>query len=513
MARESIQGPQGIGSFLGTSLEQVLLSGDIEPGSVPGYETCKAIYLFHTLGAKMTETPIKMAQFLPREINVGDAPDEVSEEFSKQWMLDKHDENISQTGTLARVYGIASVALLSKQQPDPSKPLDVKGLSTDDISFNIFDPLNTAGSLVLSQNPNAIDYQKYQDIAVNGKRYHRSRTVTLMNEKPIYIAYTSSSFGFVGRSVYQRALYPLKSFIQTMRADDMVARKVGLIVAVLKMGNSVANMVMAAMSAFKRTLLKIGQTDQVISMSEGEDVKSLDLTNIDGPLVTARRHILENIASASDMPAGILKHETFAEGFGEGSEDAIAVANYVEGIRKWLQPCYTFFDLVNMHRAWNDEFIASIKKKFPDRYGNMEVEEIFYSWKNSFKADWPSLIREPESESVGVADVKLKGMIAILQVVEPILDPENKAELVQWLESNINAMEEMFTAPLSLDYEALKSYEPPVAAGAGGEQNVGPPPASKPFSASDSGSNLTDLGLRRRIGNIETYLRKHPNAI
>jgi hypothetical protein len=512
MAQEVIEGPHNIGSALGTSLEQVLLARDIEPGSDLSYDTCKTIYLFHPLGAKMTETPIKMAQFLPREITVADAPDEVAEEFTKQWILDKHDDNIAQTGTLARVYGIASIALLSKQQPDPSKPLDVKKLAADDISFNIFDPLNTSGSLVLSQNPNAIDYQKYQDIAVNGIRYHRSRTVTLMHEKPIYIAYTASSFGFVGRSVYQRALYPLKSYIQTMRADDMVARKVGLLVAIIKMGNSVANMVMAAMSSFKRTLLKIGQTDQVISMTEGEDVKSLDLTNIDGPLVTARKHIIENIASSGDMPAALLRHETFAEGFGEGSEDAIAVANYVDGIRKWLGPAYTFTDLVNQHRAWNDEFIASMKKKYSDRYGKMEVEEIFYSWKNNFKADWPSLIREPESESVGVADVKLKGMIAVVQVVEPILDPENKAELVQWFESNINAMGDMFSAPLSLDYEALKNYTPPVAEGANGGDIVGEPPKpAKPFSASDSG--LTDLGLRRRIVNIEKYLKRHPDVV
>jgi Protein of unknown function (DUF1073) len=508
MATEQIQGPHGIGSHLGTSLEQVLLAGDIEPGSVPGYDTCKTIYLFHPLGAKMTETPIKMAQFLPREITIGDAPDEVAEEFVKQWLLDKHDENIAQTGTLSRVYGISSVALLSKQQSDPSKPLDVKTLATDDISFNVFDPLNTAGSLVLSQNPNAMDYQKYQDIAVNGVVYHRSRTVTLMNEKPIYIAYTPAAYGFVGRSVYQRALYPLKSFVQTMRADDMVARKVGLIIAILKMGNSIANMVMATMSAFKRTLLKIGQTEQVISMQEGEDVKSLDLTNMDGPLVTARKHILENIASASDMPANILKHETFAEGFGEGSEDAIAVANYIEGVRKWLQPCYTFFDLVNQHRAWNDEFIATMKKKYSDRYGDMEVQEIFYKWKNEFKANWPSLIREPESESIGVADVKLKGMIAVVQVVEPILDPENKAELIKWLESNINAMEEMFTAPMELDYEALKNYTPPVE---NGGQVGEPPTAAKPFSASDAG--VTDLGLVRRIGNIEKYLKRHPDVV
>jgi len=37
--------------------------------------------------------------------------------------------------------------------------------------------------------------------------------------------YTQAAFGFVGRSVYQRPLYPLKSFVQTMITDDLGGAK------------------------------------------------------------------------------------------------------------------------------------------------------------------------------------------------------------------------------------------------------------------------------------------------
>src|SRR5208283_5092073 len=250
--------------------------------------------------------------------------DELRDAFNKQWKVDKCTPNIRNVATQARVYGISSVAVLVEGQ-DAKKPLELKDLADKKISINVFDPLNTSGSLVLNQNPNAMDFQKYGDIAVAGVTYHRSRTITMMNESPVYIAYTESAFGFVGRSVYQRGLFPLKSYIQTMLANDMVARKVGLIVAAIQLAGSIMDAVMWASTAFKRNILKIGATDNVISIGQNDRIESLDLTNLDGPLSLVRKNILEDIAASADMPALLLNNETFAEGFGEGSEDAYAI--------------------------------------------------------------------------------------------------------------------------------------------------------------------------------------------
>lgn len=513
---------QVIGSNLGTNLSSLLTAADIEPGSTPGYQLCKVIFTYHPIGQKMAEAPIKLAQYLPREISIGEGPeDDLREAFVKQQIQDDTEKTICNTATLARVYGISSLSLIQKDV-DPAKPLDVKNLWDSPISFNVLDPLNTAGSLVLNQDPNAFDFQKKQDIAVNGKRYHRSRTVTIMNESPIYIEYTTSAFGFVGRSVYQRSLYPLKSFISTMVADDMVARKVGLIVAMLKMAGSVVDRVMEYAANIKRTILKLGATDNVLSISTEEEIKSLDLTNIGDTLSIARKHILENIAAGDDMPAIMLNSETFADGFGEGTEDAKKVAAYVEGKRRWIQELYTFMDMVTQYRAWNPDFYKIIQAKYPE-YKKMPYEQAFFQWTNSFKATWPSLIQEPDSEKVRVAEIKLKSTIATVQVILPEVDPDNFVKMLTWFEDQLNNTKMLFTTPLSLDYDILLKYrtemkdkqeendDVALEAAKGGLQEPGP---DKPFSAKDSvagylaAPNNPPAEFANRLHNIENFVRK-----
>ncbi len=41
----------------------------------PSYQLCKTIFLFHPLGQKIASAPVKMAQFLPREITIPDGPE------------------------------------------------------------------------------------------------------------------------------------------------------------------------------------------------------------------------------------------------------------------------------------------------------------------------------------------------------------------------------------------------------------------------------------------------------
>lgn len=496
------------GSTLGNQLEAFLCCDEIVPGADSSYEICKTVYLFHPLGAKMAESPIKLAQSQAREITITwGAQEEIRDAFNEQWAKDDCDQHICSLATTARIYGIGSFALINRNK-DPSTPLDIKTLATDDIAYSIFDPLNTAGSLVLNQDPNSFDFQKFSDIAVNGKRYHRSRTITLMNERPIYISWTNSAFGFVGRSIYQRALYPLKSFIQTMRADDMVARKVGLIVAALKMASNVVDKVMAIGAAFKRQLLKSGQTDNVISIAEGETVTSLDLTNLEGPLRESRIHILENIAAADDMPAKMLNNETFAEGFGEGTEDAKRVASYIETKQKWMRPAYDFCDMVTQRRAWNPEFYATLQKTYPEQYAGIEYTEFFYRTVNAFKAAWPSLIREPESELVKVDEQKFKAAIGVVEVMAPALDPENKATLFQWLADTVNTNKKLFPVPLVIDHDLLAAYEPPEQQGFGEE---GAEPKAPPPRADGSVSTMEAIGARTTV--IEQFLRRNGRAI
>lgn len=446
------------GSSLGNELDQLLTCADIVPGDQPSYQICKTIYAWHPLGAKMVDAPITMAQAQQRKIAIPKGPEEVLQEaFLRQWEKDKVDYHISNTMRLSRIYGISSQALLI-DGVDSDKPMPYKDLWNKDIGFNQFDPLNTAGSLVLNQQPNAIDFQKTTQIRVNNEVYHRSRSCVVMNEAPLYIEWTTSSFGFVGRSVYQRALFPLKSFIWTLKTDELIARKAGVFIAKIKPAGSIVSNIQNLITGFKRAILKEAKVDDVISIHPEEDITTLNMQNIDGAYTLSRTNILKNIATAADMPAKLLENETMVSGFGEGVEDAKNIARYIDRIRISMQPLYAWHDKINQYRAWNPDFYKTVQQQFPEEYGDVPYTQAFYDWTNSYEAEWPSLLIEPASEKIQVDDVKLKAVIMLLEVMLPTLDPQNQVNLVQWAADNFNQLKLMFGSPLDLDMDMLAQF-------------------------------------------------------
>lgn len=483
------------GAALGTQLQGLLMADDIVPGATPGYQTCKTIYLFHPMGAKMVDTPISLAQSQPRTISIPDAPEDmVRDQFLREWEALRADQHIADAMSLARTYGIGTLGLGAVGE-NPNEPIDFQALARQEIFISTFDPLNTAGSLVLNQNPQSPDFQKVTGITVSGEPWHRSRVVVVMNERPIYIAYTGSAFGYVGRSVFQRALFPLKSFISTMVTDDMVARKAGLLIAKMKSPGSIVDRIMVKLYAQKREMLKQGETDNVLGITPEESIESLNLQNIDGAGKFARDNVITNIALACDMPAKLLNEETFAEGFGEGTEDAAKIVRYVKGVREAMAPLYVFMDRVVQHRAWNREFYAAVQAKFPGEYRDISYEQAFTKWQNSFTATWPSLVEEPESEKVKVADTKLKAVTDLVKTLAPDLDPTNKALLFKWAAENFNALREMFTEPLELDWDELKRYaEEQASAAAQAQEGGGGLPGGGAADGADEGGHAALAG-------------------
>lgn len=474
-------------------LQELINCDEIQPGDDVSYQMCKTIYSYHPLGRKIVDFPLLMAQSQARQISVPKGPEErLKEAFEREWLAIGADKAIKALGSVGRRYGVGSLALLV-DGTEPSEPVDYTKLADAAIAINIFDPLNTAGSLVLNQNPNSLDFMKVRDISVQGQAYHRSRTVTLLCGDPIYIDYTVSAFGYVGRSVYQSALYPLKSFLNTMTTDDMIALKAGVLIAKQEQQSSAFDKVMAGISGIKRNLLKQARTGNVLTIGVTEEIASLDLKNMEGPYTAARKNIIENIASAAGEPAKIILAETFAEGFGEGTEDAKHIAQHIKSVREWLEPAYAFFNKLVMYRAWNPAFYKTIQNDFPEEYGERGYTEAFYDWSNSFKAVWPSLLEEPDSEKVTVNDVQLKAVIAMMEVLLPQADPANKATIILWACDNFNALKMLFGTPLDLDYDALSAYFEEEArktaleggAGGGTEGVDKTPKPPKPFADSE----------------------------
>jgi hypothetical protein len=449
-----------MGSQLSSALMDILLADDIVPGSEPSYQLCKTVYAFHPLGGKIVDAPITLAMSQKRKISIPNSPEEkVREAFERKWKEIGADNYIANTVRLGRMQG-ASALVMGARDFDNEKIIPPENLSKLDLYFNTLDSLNTAGSLVLNQDPNAPDFQKPTIITAAGEKYHPSRTVVFFNEQPIYIEYTASAYGYTGRSVYQRALYPLKSFVQSMITDDMVTRKAGVLVAKMKQAGSIADRAMAVLQGVKRNVVKEAQTNNVINITPEEDIETLNMTNTDTAMTTARKNILENIAVATPMPAKLLNSESYAEGFGEGTEDAKDVVRYIEGFREGMNPLYEFFDRIVMRLAWTEEFFETVKAEVPE-YKGKSYNEAFYDWANAFSAEWPSLLVEPESEQVKVEKIKFEALTAALEVLLPVADPENKARMVEFFANNMNESKKLFPNPLVLDYVALADYVPP----------------------------------------------------
>lgn len=446
---------------LSSNLKQMLDAPDLSPGSAPSYELCKSIFTDHVLGAKIAETPIDMAMNEPRDIEIQSGPESrIKDKFLSEWDALGCDTTIKSCATLSRVYGVCSVVLAVEDQPT-NEPIDPKSLPGLTIAFNVLDPLNTAGSLVLNQDANAIDFLKPTGtITAAGQPYHRSRAVVLMNENPVFLDYSQSAFGYVGRSVFQRILYPLKSFVSTMIANDMVARKAGLIVAKIEQPSSIGDRLMSGAMKQKREMIKVGENGEVLSIGVNDDVFSIPLMNVDASLAASRQNIIEDIAAGAPMPSLIISAKTFAQARGDGTEDAKSVAQYIDGIRRWMKPLYDYFDTICMYRAWTPEFYEAIQNDYPE-YRNKPFETAFNEWRNSFFASWPSFLKEPESEQINVEKITFETALGLYRELSAQMDPDNRARLTEWLQDNINSKRKLFSSPLDLDFEALAQYEPP----------------------------------------------------
>lgn len=449
-------------SGLGSQLMTLLESPDIEPGTNAGYQTCKMLWEWHPLAAKMVEKPVRLALSKPRIYSIDIEPKEMLiEAFEREWERLGATNHIRDVMYIARAYGASAIIMGSEGKPT-DEDVDIWSLADQRIYFNELDPLNLAGSIVTNQNPNAPDFQKPKTyITAAGQPYHPSRSCVVFNNTPIYLAFQSSGFGYTGRSVFQRSLYPLKSFIQSMITDNLVSQKAGLVIAKLKPAGSIVNKLMQQASGIKRTYLQQGGTGNVLSIDVEESIEAIDLTNTDTAMTTARDNIIANIATGADVPALLLKDEALTSGFGEGTEDSKVIVQYIDGIREDMRQLFEFFDKIVMHRAWNKDLFEAIQAEYPEVYKDKTYEQAFYDWKDNFEARWPSLMEEPESEKVKVAEVKMRGLTELSRTLLPVADPDNKALIIQWMIDNINEMPDMFKSTLQLDVDALANYEPP----------------------------------------------------
>lgn len=450
-----------INTNLSSELMQILDSDAIKPGTDVGYNTCKLLWQFHPLGGKLVEKPINMAMCKPRSYNVETDPDErVVRQFREVWERMGLNEKIKNLFYVSRCYGAAAIGV-GTDGVTCKDPLPTFGLREDDVYINVWDPLNAAGSMVTDQNPNSRFFQQANaTLKIASKSWHPSRTLKIFNGTPIYLEYQNSTFGFTGRSVFQRVLYPMKSYIGTMVANNLVAKKAGVLVAKTEQNGSVASGIMAAATGKKRENVKFSENEGVLSIGTKDDIESLNLQNIDKALSTARDNIISDIAAGSDVPAILIKEEAFSNGFGEGKEDSKAISQYVDGVRQVIEPVMDYFERLVRYIAWNEDFYTSLKNDYPDIITE-DYQTTFRMWEREFDAGWQELVEESPDKRRESDSKVVQQAGALFSIMAQQLDPENRAMAAEWLASVTNATETYGDSPMIIDKEALSKYQPP----------------------------------------------------
>lgn len=435
----------------------VELIARITPGYEPSYEDCKLIYVYHPLAPRIIDAPIYLGFNKPRVLSIEEGPqEELIRQFEQEW------ETLGEQGALrwitqgirlSAIYGISAVGVGVPGVPTDRPLTDAEWLSPD-LYFQIFDSLNTAGSVTIEQDTSKPDFLKPKYFSVNGQRYHLSRGVVLQNEDPLYIQWTSSAFGFTGRSKFMRAMYPLASYVQTMIANNMIALKLAFFIAKLKSQGAIVDRQAESFFASKLLQMKRGVTGNVISIDVEEDIQTLNMINVHEAGTFARENIIKDIANGAGMPAIMLSQEKMSSGLADGTEDAADKKSYIDAYRSQQEPLFKFFDRIVMRRAWNKDFWRAMKNKYPELIGRETYLQSFQKWCDSFSAKWAPLIPSEEKDELDAQNNRFKSVTELLTVLSGMITDEgSRAELISWVMSNINAQDKIFTAPLNLDPE------------------------------------------------------------
>ncbi|MDI2113060.1 anti-CBASS protein Acb1 family protein [Commensalibacter nepenthis] len=431
------------------------------------YDLCKQLYVYHPLGKRIVDLPIDLTLNKDRILNVKhELSPELLEQFNKKWKELNLTRVIRNLAVTSRLYGIAALFIKADGVEDNKKIPDDKTLNNYKITPLVYDALNIAGSATGNQNIDSVDFLELKDVYRSGTALAKDRSIILSNGDPIYIEYINSAYGYAGRSVFQNCAGLLQSYLDVMEADNTVARKVALIVAKLNQGGS-ATRVQEAANDQKRNLLQEARNDNVLSIGTNEDIDTLNMTNVDNSLDTSRRHIIEDIANAIDLPVILLNGQKFTGGFGEGSEDTKNIGRHIDNKRQWLEPIFDFCDNLVMELAWDFNFIDSLNSKNSSFYDknltSFEEKQRLYKvkfqeLKNSFSYSFPSFLTETEAEILDGDVKKINSMKTIFESVYDKVDPQTKSQLICWMMDNFNDLRSVNKVKIDYNPDEIKEF-------------------------------------------------------
>lgn len=359
---------------MSNQLQDLLLANDIEAGSVASYQVCKAIYNYHPLGAKIVSSSVYNAFANGRTVSFVDINDsQLVDDYNNLFFSLDCQRVINQAIILSRVYGSSAIYVGHKGK-DLSLPLEIH--PDDDIYFNVLDPLTFNAYNSDSLNQLSDNYLRHGDnITIAGSVVHPSRLLFInnRNEMPTYGEFSASSFGFNGRSDYQRCLVLLRTYIRVLQADEFIIDKAGSVIAKIDAGNAGFSNISSAITKAYRSMIqqlrgspessaKGRYSGGVITIGHDDTIETLNLQNINETVEGVRKRLLNDIASCCNMPASIMSDEAMAQGFSDGKEDALKEARYLKSVQNNAIFIYDWLDGILIKQLLNDSIVHRTKK-------------------------------------------------------------------------------------------------------------------------------------------------------
>ena len=361
------------------------------------YQECKELYANWALGKRFVESIIDFSLSQKRDTSIPNAPQEVKDRFDLIAKKMKIDSIVKQTAIINRIYGIVGVFVTTTQPEDNFKNLTIAGKLDTNIGFNILDPLNFRTTI--SQDPKSPDFLKPTNCSVGGRIVGNKRLYVGFNGNPLFIKWTPSALNFAGRSVFANMRRLIIAWTNLFEALERISLKASSILVsnnstLIKDANgySVANA--------SAELIKQMRQGQVAMLNKGQTAEFFNLNGATeiGAMIAEVKEALT--MALNDTPIQILLDKDLSNGLSNGSEDMRSVIIKVNGFREeYLNPIYDFLDSYIFYKAWDNDFIKTIKAKYPD-YQMLGEEQIRQMWINAFEYNWKSIYpKTPDEET------------------------------------------------------------------------------------------------------------------
>lgn len=362
-----------------------------------GYKECKDLYANWALGKRFVESIIDFSLSQKREVEIPNAPQEVKDRFDLIAKKMKIDSIVKQGAIINRIYGIVGIFATTTNPMDNFKNLTIDERLNSDIAFNVLDPLNFRTTI--SQDPKSPDFLKPSNCSVGGRIVGSKRIYVGFNGNPLFIQWTPSALNFAGRSVFANMRRLIIAWANLFEALERISLKASSIL-VTNSATLLKDSTSYSVANASAELLKQMRQGQVAMLNKGQTAEFFNLngaTEISSMIAEVKEALT---MALNDTPIQLLLDKDLSNGLSNGSEDMRSVIIKVNSFREtYLNPIYDFLDSYLFYKAWDNDFISSIKTKYAD-YQILGNEQIRQMWINDFDYKWKSIYpKTPDEET------------------------------------------------------------------------------------------------------------------